>query len=95
MSMAPQAQAAALLISPYWNVNDSTEDFDPELENLLISPYWNVNGIRRVTLSHIRRLLISPYWNVNLRRRACVSLTAAPFNLSILECKCWRMATQK
>ena len=76
-----------LLISPYWNVNQTHSHSHPARHILLISPYWNVNeancheaGTWFMTFNlSILECKLVLRWDVNAR-----SIT---FNLSILECK--------
>ena len=77
-----------LLISPYWNVNDSTAYVFQTCLILLISPYWNVN--RRFCKAgwHISRPFNLSILECKWRKLLPYRVQPHTFNLSILECKC-------
>ena len=76
-----------VLISTYWNVNQSQRDYIFMGFSVLISTYWNVNVTSLMSASDIINVLISTYWNVNLYKSILTGVNGNRFNLNLLECK--------
>ena len=79
--------ALSVLISTYWNVNDTSPIFVVTKPFVLISTYWNVNVKSYANTLPVIVVLISTYWNVNQDIQTLISKRIGGFNLNLLECK--------